>query len=188
MPAGHTPSNSFAVSHSPYYGSVYSRLVNAILSRSRENYRAIRGSFRVIRDKVVNFVVDEIVTRLLTQWGRDKLAAVFCRRHIQTHFLEWKWCISTKMLLKFVPQGPIHIIPYCFRWWLVPARRQATIWINDGLVSWRIYASLGLNEINMVQGYFIQLFWTIICTFWLYHVCCIMYYVRLNNLMQITQN
>ena len=32
------------------YGSVYPPLVNAILSRFRENYRAIRGNYRVIRD------------------------------------------------------------------------------------------------------------------------------------------
>ena len=32
------------------YGSVYPPLVNAILSRSRENYRAIRDNYRVIRD------------------------------------------------------------------------------------------------------------------------------------------
>ena len=31
------------------YGSVYPPLVNAILSRTRENYRAIRGNYRVIR-------------------------------------------------------------------------------------------------------------------------------------------
>ena len=31
------------------YGSVYPLLVNAILSRTRENYRTIRGNYRVIR-------------------------------------------------------------------------------------------------------------------------------------------
>ena len=30
---------------------------------------------------------------------------------------------------------------------LAPIRRQAIIWINDGQVCWRIYASLGLNEL-----------------------------------------
>ena len=30
---------------------------------------------------------------------------------------------------------------------LVPTRRQAIIWTNDGLSYWRIYASLGLNEL-----------------------------------------
>ena len=30
---------------------------------------------------------------------------------------------------------------------LVPIRRQAIIWINDGLVDQRIYTPLGLNEL-----------------------------------------
>ena len=30
---------------------------------------------------------------------------------------------------------------------LAPVRRQAVIWNNDGLVSWRIYTPLGLNEV-----------------------------------------
>ena len=29
---------------------------------------------------------------------------------------------------------------------LAPNRRKAIIWTNNGLVYWRIYASLGLNE------------------------------------------
>ena len=31
---------------------------------------------------------------------------------------------------------------------LVPKRRQAIIWTRGGLVYWRIYASLGLNELT----------------------------------------
>ena len=31
---------------------------------------------------------------------------------------------------------------------LAPFRRQAIIWSNDGTVYWRIYSSLGLNELN----------------------------------------
>ena len=31
---------------------------------------------------------------------------------------------------------------------LVPARRQAIIWINEVPVYWRIYTSLGHNELN----------------------------------------
>ena len=30
---------------------------------------------------------------------------------------------------------------------LVTSRRQANIWTNDGLVYWRMYASLGLNDL-----------------------------------------
>ena len=35
---------------------------------------------------------------------------------------------------------------------LAPNRRQAIIWINDDLVYWRIYASLGLNEFTGPLG------------------------------------
>ena len=31
---------------------------------------------------------------------------------------------------------------------LSPARRQPNIWTNDGIGWWRIFASLGLNELN----------------------------------------
>ena len=33
---------------------------------------------------------------------------------------------------------------------LAPDRRQAIIWTNDGLCQWRIYASLGLNELYII--------------------------------------
>ena len=46
----------------------------------------------------------------LTHWGRDKWTS-FRRRHFQMHFLERKCWISTKISLKFVPKGPINIIP-----------------------------------------------------------------------------
>ena len=31
---------------------------------------------------------------------------------------------------------------------LAPTRRQAIIWTNDAEFSWRMYASLGLNELT----------------------------------------
>ena len=31
---------------------------------------------------------------------------------------------------------------------LAPSRQQAIMWTNVGLVHWRIYASLGLNELR----------------------------------------
>ena len=31
---------------------------------------------------------------------------------------------------------------------IVPNKRRVIIWTSDGLVYWRIYASLGLNELN----------------------------------------
>ena len=36
---------------------------------------------------------------------------------------------------------------------LAPNRRQAIIWTNDDPVKWRIYASLGLNELIETYDY-----------------------------------
>ena len=33
---------------------------------------------------------------------------------------------------------------------LVPSMRQAIIWTNGGMLYWRIYASLGLNELSQM--------------------------------------
>ena len=35
---------------------------------------------------------------------------------------------------------------------LAPNKRQAIIWTNYGLVSWRKYASRGLNEFTAING------------------------------------
>ena len=35
---------------------------------------------------------------------------------------------------------------------LAPTRWQSTIWTNDGIFYWRIYASLGLDELNDHQS------------------------------------
>ena len=34
-----------------------------------------------------------------------------------------------------------------------PTRRQAIIWNNDGLAYWRIYASLGIDELTLINEY-----------------------------------
>ena len=46
----------------------------------------------------------------LTDWGRHKWPP-FSGRHFQLHFLEWKCLNAIKISLKFVPRGPIIIIP-----------------------------------------------------------------------------
>ena len=83
----------------------------------------------------------------LTYWGRDKMPDI-----LQTTFSNA--FSSMKMLeplLKFhwnlFPGVQLTISHHWFRYGLVPVRRQAIIWTNDGLVHWRIYASLGLNEL-----------------------------------------
>ena len=70
----------------------------------------------------------------------------FCR-HFHMHFLEWKFCISNEISLKYVPWSLINNEP-SFKNGLLLNRRQAIIWTNDGLDYWRMYASLSLNELT----------------------------------------
>ena len=48
--------------------------------------------------------------------------------------------------MNFVPEV-VQLINIGSNNGLVPNRRQAIIWTNDSLFYWRIYASLGLNEL-----------------------------------------
>ena len=51
--------------------------------------------------------------------------------------------------LKFVPKGPIDDNPALV---YIMARRQAIIWTNANLINWRIYATLGRDEIIQLYG------------------------------------
>ena len=59
----------------------------------------------------------------------------FCRRHFQIYFL-----------------NDTHCILNAFNWTLI----QAITRINDGLVYWRTYASLGLNNLNLCFSLWIR--------------------------------
>ena len=63
-------------------------------------------------------------------------------------FLNENVWISIKISLKFVPKGPINNIPVLVQ--IMAWRRQATSHYLDQwwFVHWRIYASLGLNELT----------------------------------------
>ena len=71
----------------------------------------------------------------------------YCRRHFQTHFLEWKYGFRVKfhwisfLMFKLTKKTSIASDNG-----LVPNKRQAIIWNNGGLVYWRIYASLGFSK------------------------------------------
>ena len=56
-----------------------------------------------------------------------------------------KFCILIKISLTFVPKGPIDNPPA-----LVYIRRQAIIWTNAGPINWRIYATLGGDELTQM--------------------------------------
>ena len=62
-------------------------------------------------------------------------------------FLNENVWILIKISLKFVHKGPIDNMHIGSDKGMAANRRQAIIWTNDGLVYWRIYASLGLNEL-----------------------------------------
>ena len=61
----------------------------------------------------------------------------FSSMKIVVFWLKFRWNMFARVQLTII------------RHWynaLAPNRRQAIIWTNDGLVWWRIYASLSLNE------------------------------------------
>ena len=64
-------------------------------------------------------------------------------RHFQMDFFNENVWITTKLSLKFVPIDPINNI----------TSRQAIIRTYDGRVYWRIYASLGLHDLeHLIQN------------------------------------
>ena len=86
--------------------------------------------------------------QILIRWSRDKMAAIF--QTIFSNAFSWMKSFSFQTIL----------IKMCSLWsnWqyviigsdigLLPNRRQAIIWTNDGLVYRRIYAWLGLNGLS----------------------------------------
>ena len=60
---------------------------------------------------------------------------------IRGSFINDKLFIWIKISLNFVPRGPIDNNP------ALSYRRQAIIWINAGPIYWRIYATLGGEEL-----------------------------------------
>ena len=76
----------------------------------------------------------------LTHWDRDKLA-IFSN----AFSLDFKWYFIKMCSSGFIWQ---HAMIGSDKG-LVPNSRQVFIWTNVGLVYWRIYASLGLNELML---------------------------------------
>ena len=86
------------------------------------------------------------------------------RRHFQLHFLEWKVWISLQISLKCVPKARINTILA-----LVPIMSgvdQATSYCLSQwwLVYWRIYASVGLNELKRTVAVPLVYSWLILST------------------------
>ena len=91
-------------------------------------------------------MVDSVTT--LTHWGRDKMAAVS-----QTTFSNaFSWMKMIEFRLRFYwslfPRVQLIIFQHWFRWWL-GAGQATSHYLNQWwLVYWRIYTSLGLNELT----------------------------------------
>ena len=61
---------------------------------------------------------------------------------------------SIQISLKFVPEGRIGTIPTLVQ---IMVLRRAFIWTNDGLIYWRIYVSLGLDELSPSGQHFMNI-------------------------------
>ena len=83
----------------------------------------------------------------LTHWGRDKMAAVS-----QTIFSNaFSWIKMYEFRLKFhwslILRFKLTVFQHWFRYWLGAAKATSHYLNQWWLVYWRIYASLGLNEL-----------------------------------------
>ena len=85
------------------------------------------------------------LNKWLTHWGRDEMVAIiktifkciFLRHDgFRLWFQVCYWGTNQKCPSTGSDDG------------LAPVRRQAIFWVNDGLVHWCIYASLGLNKMR----------------------------------------
>ena len=90
-------------------------------------------------------------TMILTHWGRHKMADIsqmvfsnaFSRMKMLKFRLRFHWNMLPRAQLKYISSGSDDAS--------VPVRWQAIIWTNDCLVLWRIYSSLGFNELTATK-------------------------------------
>ena len=70
-----------------------------------------------------------------------------------------KTYIMNKILLKFVPKGPMNNYPPLIQInGLAQNRQQAIIWTNDGLTWWWIFVAFGLVELTYVSRFGYEIF------------------------------
>ena len=75
----------------------------------------------------------------------ERKGSSFCRWHFSIHFLQCKCLKFDKILIDYVIIGSDDG-PAPNKWWVI-------IWTNDDKVYWRIYAALGLCELNPPKPY-----------------------------------
>ena len=122
-----------------------------------QNYQSRVQEYRVIMDGVQKstlvhdfeaYIYDDCLTKSnkqITQNSRHFADDIFKRILLNDNVQ-----ISINVSLKFVHKGPINNIPVLVQImaWRRPDDKSQVIWTNDGLVNWRIYASLGLNGLR----------------------------------------
>ena len=87
--------------------------------------------------------------KVLTHWGRDNMAANFLVKFSNAFSLIKINKFSIKISLKFVPRVQLTIFKHWFRYWLGADQATSHYLKQWWLVNWRIYASIGLNELNI---------------------------------------
>ena len=85
----------------------------------------------------------------LTHLPLGKMAAILADHIFKYIFLNENVCIFIRISLKYVPMGQIINMPALGQ--TMAWRRTGIIWTNAGLIYWRIYVSLSLNELKMVH-------------------------------------
>ena len=98
-----------------------------------------------------NTTIKTMTYRGLTNWGRDKMAAIF-QSTVSNGF---SWMKMYEFRLKFhwslLPRIQLTIFQHWFRSWL-GADQMTSYYLNQWwLVYWCIYASLGLNELKAMK-------------------------------------
>ena len=93
----------------------------------------------------------KISKAILTHWGRDKMAVVsqttLSNAFSWMKMLEFRWRFHWSLFLRV----QLTIFQHWFRYWL-GAGQATSHYLNQWwLFYWRIYASLGLNELNVFK-------------------------------------
>ena len=114
------------------------------------HFYTIASRFNAVHSKTILRSVQTWLSYNLTHWGRDKMAAIF-----QTKFSNaYSWIKMLTFLLRFhwslFPRVQLTIFKHWFRWWLGAGQATSHFLNQWWLVYWRMYASLGLNELTHV--------------------------------------
>ena len=106
-----------------------------------------------------NVIMQLMCVRYITHWGWNKMAAIF-----QTAFWNgFTWMKMYEFRLEFhwsvFLWVQLTIFQHWFRSWLVTDKVTSHYLNQWWLVYWHIYASLGLNELNICLSWYVILLW-----------------------------